>query len=171
MGKQERAAADPIRHSNPAETSCPDCGGQVPGGVAGCRALFGELQIRNQKIGDLNLLRLAVDSYCLQHPEPYMHSKKSQTAHLVSMCWQLEFAASPAVWKALRARLEAHSDEPNLPVPEAKARISLADVFPVDETAAYRNAVREWAIAAWAVWTPHHALVRGWIQAAIAGKK
>ncbi len=168
MSKKERAAADPIRLSRPDETVCPDCGGAVPGGVAGCRKRFEELQVRNQRLGDLNLLRMCVDAYCLQHPEPYMHSTKSETAHLVSMCWLLEYSASPTVWKKLQSRLGDRQHEARLPVPTEKGGITLADVLPVAEQAAYRAAVRDWAHSAWQAWAQHHPTVRQWVEAAIS---
>ena len=133
MGKLEREAMDPIRLAKPEQAVCPDCGARVKGGVAGCRALFGELQIRNQQLGDLNVLRMCVDAYCLQHPEPYMHSTKSQTGHLVSMCWLLEYGASPAVWKSAHSRLRVSNSQPKLSAPARRGTVTLLDVFVVAE--------------------------------------
>ncbi len=167
MGKDERNAVDPIHRSRPDETFCPDCGGAVRGGVAGCRKRFEELQARNHRSGSISLLRMCVDAYCLQHPEPYMHSAKSETGHLASICWQLEYAASPAIWQKLQKHLNDRQDEPRLAVPATKGKITIADVFSLQDGAAYQAKVREWAESAWQAWSQHHATVRSWVSHAI----
>ena len=62
--------------------ACDRCGAVVSGGKAGCQKLFEEVIAR--EFGDYRYSRrhrLTVDTYSLQHPERYMRSGKSFTAH------------------------------------------------------------------------------------------
>lgn len=64
---------------------CSGCGLVVPGGAAGCRALFEELLARDfTNSAYFRVHRMMVDVYSLQHPE--RASAKSLAAHLTNLC-------------------------------------------------------------------------------------
>ena len=83
---------------------CEGCGLAIASGTAGCQAIMDELTARGFSDASYGRVhRLFVDTYCLQHPDPYCVSFKSFAAHLTGVCWTLEYGGSPGtVSEALR---------------------------------------------------------------------
>ncbi|HMA33097.1 MAG TPA: DUF5946 family protein [Chloroflexia bacterium] len=153
------AAADP---------RCPECGGAVRGGQAGCQALFEGLGA--QAYSDLRLAavhRLAVDTYCLQHIEPYCHSAKSYAAHLTGLCCGLEYGGQPTVYAAIQRWLNGPRRLEKPPVLWDRGPLTLVDVCAAGPGDAQPQRVREWASTVWAAYATQHDLARAWIAAAL----
>jgi hypothetical protein len=150
--------------------ACAGCGLPIEGGTAGCRAIFDALLARDfGEVAYFRLHRLLVDAYSLQHPEDYCASAKSFAAHATGLCWALERAGDRAVGsEALRRWLDgpAPVEKPTLP-PSRGAR-TIADVRAAADVAAYEVALERWARSTWDAYTPLHALVRGWVERALA---
>lgn len=149
---------------------CGGCGRSVEGGTAGCRAEFETLLARDfEDARFFAVHRMFVDCYCLQHPEDYCVSAKSLAAHLVGLAQIVEAEASPATGSAdLRSWLDGDKalDKPALP--EARGEVTLGDLAGIEDSAAWRKAVRGWADSIWAAYADLHPLARRW--AAEAGR-
>lgn len=160
-----RSSQDPER--------CPACGAAIPGGRAGCQALWDELTAR--AYGDLGYAAvhdLAFDAYCMQHLETYCRSAKSYAAHLTRLCCGLEYEGSPAVYAAIQKWLNGRAP---VEKPETLAnlgQLTIADVAVATSGAAYPGAeyralVRAWAESVWSAYAAQHELARSWIRAAL----
>lgn len=152
---------------------CAGCGLVVEGGTAGCQAIFEELTARDfSLVAYFRVHRMLVDTYCLQHPDPYCISAKSLAAHLMGLCWLIEHDGARAVGsEKLREWLDGTSrlDKPELP--SFRGKLTIADVHHTADPAAHGEAVERWARSTWEAYSPLHALARQWIQQALNGQK
>ncbi len=151
-----------------AEDRCAACGARVPGGEAGCHALWDSLAA--QSLSDLRLAALrdlAFDSYCMQHLERYCRSAKSYLAHLARLCCGMEWGGDPSVYAAIQRSLNgtiAASKPERLPFLGA---MTVADLAPADGHVPEPEQVRAWAASVWAAYAPQHEIARRWIQGAL----
>lgn len=151
---------------------CEGCGGAVEGGTAGCRAIFERLIARDY--GDPAYYaaghRLLVDTYALQHPEPYCRSAKSLAAHLCGLCQILERGASPTSGDSgLTSWLDGRLELSKPDVPAARGELTIVDVATATDAgdvADHARAVRRWAESTWTAYAPLHDLARAWIARA-----
>jgi hypothetical protein len=147
---------------------CDECGFEIAGGRAGCKAHFNNFTARD--FSDplyFRSHRLFVDAYCLQHPEDYCRSSKSLAAHLAGLCAILEKGASPATGMAqLHAWLDGDRQIEKPRLPEMRGARTVGDL-PLQATPEqWSDAVIAWARA---VWDAYHALqpqARAWLEAA-----
>ena len=135
----------------------------------GCWAAYGRVLAREyQDRRFFAVHRLTVDAYAVQHPGvPSRQSIQSVGVHLVRLCLFLERGLSPedandAMLAAAARKAEYFWLEP----PASLGAITVADLEAAADPEAHVAAVRAWAAQMWAVWTPHHATVRGWAGAA-----
>lgn len=159
---------------------CLGCGGMFPdvdgpvhrymASSPGCWAAYGEVLAR--EYSDPRLLevhRLSVDAYAVQHPgSPSDQSIRSVGVHLVRLCLFLEHGLSPE--DANRAMLEAGRRKHEfvwLEPPASLGKTTVADVVATSPVGRHRSVVQEWARDAWAAWSPHHETVRSWLPARI----
>ena len=106
--------------------------------------------------------RLAVDCYCLQHPDRYCVSAKSLAAHLTGACWALEFGGGEGL-KALQSWLNGRVPLAKPPLPSSFGRVTVVDV---STAAALAPAVDTWARSIWAAYSELHDLARAWVRTA-----
>ena len=61
--------------------------------------------------------RLLVDSYALQHLDPYCRTAKELIYHIASLCCGLEFGGSPAIYATLQRSIDGqfHAARPTPP--------------------------------------------------------
>ena len=107
--------------------------------------------------------RLAVDCYCLQHPDRYCVSAKSLAAHLTGACWALEFGGGEQGLKALQSWLNGRVPLAKPALPSSFGEVTVAEVNASRELV---QAVDAWARSAWGAYSELHDLARGWVRAA-----
>jgi uncharacterized protein DUF5946 len=149
---------------------CGGCGLTVDGGTAGCRAIFDRLAL--PALADNPFVpwrRLLVDTYSLQHPDPFCVSATSLAAHLTGLGWILEYRGDAASGSdQLRRWLNSRPVlvKPPLPSSYGDVRIdALLETGSADEIAA---AVRRWAETTWQAYAALHPTARDWIARALA---
>lgn len=108
---------------------CSGCGALLPGGKGGCVGLYNELLARDYTNALYACVHmLMVDCHSLQHPED--HGVKSNAAHLLSLCWQVEYSLRPGTrmpeW--IRKEFDGKPDVEKLAPPRERGRITVADV-------------------------------------------
>jgi Family of unknown function (DUF5946) len=75
------------------------------------------------------LHRMAVDIYCLQHPDRYCASAKSLAAHLMGLCWFMTHTGTRAIGpEALRAWLDGTPRLEKPKLPSFRGKLTIADV-------------------------------------------
>jgi hypothetical protein len=148
---------------------CSGCGLILAGGTEACERMFQALVGRGfSDASYAQVHRLMVDTYCLQHPDRYCASAKSLAAHLTGLCWILEHDGSRAVGEQnLRKWLDGPSPVERPAIPSARGHLTIADVFPSKDLAAYLQAVERWARATWDAYASLHPLAREWIRRTI----
>jgi len=148
-----------------ADEACDECGWAVLGGRAGCRDRFDAYLARD--FSDplyFRSHRLFVDAYCLQHPDQFCRSAKSLAAHLVGLCWTLEEGAGSAVGpERLRRWLDGARELTKPALPAARGAVTIGDLPVGADAAGWAAAVRAWAEAVWAAYSPLHPLARDWL--------
>jgi hypothetical protein len=137
----------------------------VAGGVTGCQELFDQLSARTLEGLDVPypVRRLAVDCYCLQHPDRYCVSAKSLAAHLTGACWALEFGGGEQGLKALQSWLNGRVPLTKPGLPSSFGDVTVADVT---RAAGVAKGVEAWARSTWESYSELHAIARDWVRAA-----
>lgn len=149
-----------------AAAACSGCGLSLPGATAGCQGLFEELSGRaNTHVAYGRAHRMAVDAYCLPHPDRYFASK-SLAAHLGGLCWAFEHRAHPAVGRALLRWLDGPRRVQKPSLPSFRGARTIAEVLGVPPEH-HPDAVERWARAIWEAYEPLHDAARGWIRTAL----
>jgi CTP:molybdopterin cytidylyltransferase MocA len=161
---------------------CPGCAALLPprpggptheylGASAACWIAFGELAAREfGEAGYGRLHRHTVDVYAVQHPgADGRRQRQSVAVHLIGLCHWLEHGLSAAQLTPITQRLA--SDKRDWPwlEPPAWYDMTVVDLLPAAEVAAYERLVRLWAESVWDGWSAHHAAVRAWAREAIVG--
>ncbi|HKW89940.1 MAG TPA: DUF5946 family protein [Candidatus Acidoferrales bacterium] len=148
--------------------SCESCGAPNIGGSAGCRALFNQIGARSyENPGYAAVHELLVDTYCLQHPEPYCHSAKSYAAHLTRMCCGIERGGDRKTYRAIHIWLSgpAKIERPeNIP---SRGTVTITHVQAARNVEEHQKFIREWAESVWKAYASQHALARQWLAAAL----
>jgi hypothetical protein len=114
------------------------------------------------------LRRLVEDTYAAQHPGvPCRRAMQSVAIHLMGLCVLIEREGEERRLIPILGRMPArttlglHWLAP--PVPNGK--LTVVDVVKAGPDAAHGPAVEAWARDVWKAWSPHHATVRGWLDA------
>lgn len=164
--------------SRPNPAACPGCGLALPeldapapahlGVSPACWALYGRLLVREYgHLADGLVHRLTVATYAVQHPGiPEQRSLGSTAAQLIALCLVLERGASA---QQTTTRLATILERPPafrwLEPPRPNGTINVADVVAARTPDEHARLVGRWASDVWSSWAPHHAVVRGWIDA------
>ncbi len=151
------------------EVRCVGCGLPVPGGTAGCQALFDGLiarEISDYRYGRYH--RLAVDCYCLQHPYRYCVSAKSLMAHLGGLCCAFHYGANPDVYKALQRSLNGLPSLQKPPLPASRGTLTIANVLHAYDPESYTRELHRWAQSVWDAYAGLQAFARSWIERILA---
>lgn len=146
--------------------SCSGCGLVTAGGTSGCQAIFDELAARAwSDVAYGRIHRLAVDVYCLQHPDAYMESAKSAAAHILGVCAALEHENNPLIVHMIHQWLSGPSRLEKPAIPAFRGATTVADIAaaPADP-AQYARAVRNWARTTWAAYASLHPVARAWLK-------
>lgn len=149
--------------------NCPSCGAPDVGGLTGCDDEFSRLigrEFSNPLL--FRAHRLTVDAYCLQHPEKYMISTKSATAHLSCICWSLEFSESLHLPPALKRFVDGPRTFTRIAVPPELHRgsINITHLNELSDPTKYLIKAREWANSAWSAWPHAWEQTRAWVKEA-----
>jgi len=145
--------------------TCAECGREVHGGTAGCRADFDALVARdfsNVLFGRWH--RLLVDVYALQHPETFCISAKSFAAHLGGLCCWMERGGDAETYRALQRSLNGPSQRVKPELPHVRGAQTLASVLGMDDPKAYGESVERWAADVWAAYAALHATARTYLD-------
>ena len=102
--------------------------------------------------------RLAVDAYCLQHPDRYCVSAKSLAAHLTGLCWAVEFGGGESGLKSLQAWLNGRVDLIKPPLPASFGRLTIAEVEPTIPS------IDRWAHSVWDAYSGLRETARAWVR-------
>jgi hypothetical protein len=135
----------------------------------GCWAAFGRVLAREYSDQQfLEVHRLTVDSYAVQHPGQASHqSIQSVGVHLVRLCLFLEHQLTAE--RANSAMLIAARHKSRfcwLDPPASLGEITVASVDSAASADDHKAVVKAWAAQMWNVWAPYHEIVRGWASAA-----
>jgi uncharacterized protein DUF5946 len=164
-----------------ATNACPGCGLELPrydgpthayiGASPACWALYGELLAR--EYGELRYPpshRLTVDVYAVQHPgAPERRAIQSVAVHLIALCLVLERGVATVTVRDLMQRVLARPSALEwLEPPAPNGTITVRDVLASRDLAEHAANVERWARDVWDAWSPHHARVRGWIEAGLS---
>lgn len=155
----------------PTEPRCPECGGPVAGGRAGCQALWDELMAR--AMTDLRyqaVYRLAFDTYCMQHVDTYGVSAKSYAAHLMGLCCGVEHDGRAAVYDVIHRSLNGRAGLERPASPRARGSITLMTVAAAPDPEEHARRVHAWAENVWSAYAPQHDLARALLSAALGGR-
>lgn len=145
-------------------TRCTGCGLVLAGGTQACQALFDwELPTRSTDVRYARMHRMAVDAYCLQHPDRYCVSAKSLAAHLMGLCVALECPDPPSLLPATQRWLNGNPALTKPPLPRDRGELTILSILDVREPEAFAEAVQRWAHSTWQAYEPLHPLAREWI--------
>ncbi|HHG88869.1 MAG TPA: hypothetical protein ENJ90_00130 [Devosia sp.] len=134
----------------------------------GCWAAFGKVLAREYSEPELlEIHRLSVDAYAVQHPgEPSPQTIGSIGVHLIRLCLFHEYDLTPE--HANDAMLKVSKNKGSfvwLEPPGSLGPITVGDVVKSNSVEEHKSAVREWAKGAWEAWSPHHRQIRTWLSA------
>ncbi|MFQ5708529.1 MAG: DUF5946 family protein [bacterium] len=140
-----------------------------------CKEMFDTILVRefsDFRYGRVH--RLTVDTYSLQHPDPYMISAKSFAAHLTGMCCFMEYGNDRDLLRLLRQWLDGKKqlDKPELL--DHVGDLTIVHIIDAKDAAAHIRLVQEWAAAVWKAYAVYHYLAKEWIGRAkqvCTGKK
>jgi hypothetical protein len=147
---------------------CPECGAAISDGRAGCQALLDSLNTRARTdMAYAPTLRLAFDTYCMQHPDTYCRSAKSYAAHLMGLCCGTDFAGNPAIYAVIHRWLNGPKALEKPPVLTDRGAMTVVDIASAPDAATYGQLVHQWAACVWASYHSQHQLAHDWIAAAL----
>jgi hypothetical protein len=116
--------------------------------------------------------QMLVDTYAAQHPGvPGRQSSQSVAVHLMSLCAQLERGLQPehATARMHAYLVDARGQRPTfawLEPPPSLGATTVVDVHAAETADELNRLLATWARDVWTAWTPHHAPVRTWLDAA-----
>ncbi len=106
---------------------------------------------------------MAVDAYCLQHPDRYCASATSVAAHLTGLCAALEYPRHPSLLRALQRRLRGKPALRRPVPPTVRGALTIADVRAATDPDAHDLMIERWARSVWEAYEPLHSVAREWI--------
>jgi Family of unknown function (DUF5946) len=160
---------------------CPGCGAPLPGDPNGphhrymtsssaCWEHFGAVIAREfSQPGWGSEHRLTVDTYASQHPgEDDRKQRQSVAIHLVALCHRVEHHLDAKALLLATQEMTAEKREwPRLDPPR-RYPMTVMDVAKAKAAEEHLRLVRDWAATTWSAWAPHHGVIRGWADAALA---
>src|SRR3954452_4292100 len=155
------------RHST---DRCGGCGLIVAGGTGACRAMFDRIAM--PALADnpfLRWRRLLVDTYSLQHPDPFCVSATSLAAHLTGLGWILEYRGDAASGsEQLRRWLNSKPVLVKPPLPSSYGHVRIDALLEARSPDEVAGAIQRWADATWQAYAGLHPIARKWIEQALA---
>lgn len=131
-----------------------------------CWAVYGEVLAREYASPDLmDIHRLSVDAYAVQHPGKVSPSTINSVAiHLMRLCLLLEQGLDMQFANdAIRTLAEDKRSFYWLTPPASLGSITVVDLWRAESTEEHRKIAKAWAMSAWQAWAPHHATIRKWL--------
>jgi hypothetical protein len=133
-----------------------------------CWAIYGEVLAREYSNPDLlEIHRLSVDAYAVQHPGKESSSTINSAAiHLMRLCLLLEQGldmrfANDAIQALASEKRSFHWLTP----PSSVGSVTVVDLWKTQSVEEHRMIANAWAMSAWKAWAPHHETIRKWLQA------
>jgi hypothetical protein len=153
------------------ESQCSECGAAIDGGRAACRRLFEHYsELARTDIAYGSVHRLLVDTYCMQHLDPYGVSAKSFAAHLMGLCWGVERGGGPAGYAAIPRFLDGNVSLERPPDPLTRGMITLSGVARAADASVHRALVEQWSRDVWQAYESHHTLAHDWLSRALSSR-
>ncbi len=172
--------------TTPDATTCPDCGAPILAGRRACRELFHEVNQRLQadtwprlsetrpaSLGEtrprvaaaaVRIGRLLVDSYALQHLDPYCRTAKELIYHIASLCCGLEFGGSPAIYATLQRSIDGHFQAARPTRPGDLGDLTIVILTDDTDDNDRIDRVEAWAQSVWDAYSNLQPLGRDWIK-------
>lgn len=110
--------------------------------------------------------RLTVDTYSLQHPDPYMISAKSFAAHLTGMCCAMEYGNDRNLLRILQEWLNGKKQLEKPKLLDNLGSLTILHVANAPDGAEHARLVKEWASDVWDAYGEYHGLAKEWIESA-----
>ena len=143
---------------------CPLCRAPRVGGLEGCHTILHRLQLEFGLGLRESLGRMAVDAYCLQHPEIYCLSAKSYAAHLAFMAAWMDYSSDMnTIVIALRG-FDGPFEEVKPPVLEHRGSLTMADLQSVQTRAELEQKMTAWGQNVWEAYTFLHDTAREYLR-------
>ena len=156
--------------------TCPGCGARLRPvlgpvhaymtGSPACWQAFGRLLAA--EYGDpalMDIHRLSVDTYAVQHPGDATDRRAIQSVglHLARLFVQLENPRGPKETNNVMLGFSARKASLIALAPPRSFAVTVADVTPHAGTPAHADKVRQWARATWQDWSAQHDYIRKWV--------
>lgn len=110
--------------------------------------------------------RLTVDTYSLQHPDPYMISAKSFAAHLTGICCVMKHGNDRQLLKTLQRWLNGKRELQKPALLEHVGGLTISHVENASDEVEHQKLVQEWAADVWQAYATYHDLAERWIEMA-----
>jgi len=110
--------------------------------------------------------RLTVDTYSLQHPDPYLISAKSFAAHLTGMCCAMEYDNDRNLLRILQQWLNGKKQLEKPKLLDNVGNLTISSVVRAGDGTEHAKLVKEWAENVWDAYALYHNLAREWIDMA-----
>jgi hypothetical protein len=148
---------------------CSECGARIEGGRDACRRVFDRYSaLASTDIAYGRSHWLLVDTYAMQHLDPFCISAKSFAAHIMGLCWAVEHGGGPAGYAAIPRWLNGTVPLEKPPAPLTRGATTLIDVANGSDRVQHASLVQAWARHVWSAYNPHHELARRWLSLALA---
>ena len=127
-----------------------------------CWAMFGELNaLLLTDPAAAGCRQWCVDAYAVQHPgEPNDQAIQSVACHLLSLYSTLVLKMPLEKAPGIITRAAARKGHYRWLTPPSAHTMSVVDVLRDRQN--LRDAARQWALAAWDAWRPHHEQIKVW---------
>lgn len=165
-----------MTHTRPDMHPCPGCGALFPEADGpthaymtsspACWAAFGRLLAAEYSgTAPMDIHRLCVDSYAVQHPGDGVDRRAIQSVglHLARLYVQLETRPDPVKTNRIMLGFAARKHTLVALTPPAKFTLTSADIAPFAGSDKHADKVMGWAKTTWRDWHAHHAYIRDWI--------
>ncbi len=110
--------------------------------------------------------RLTVDTYSLQHPDPYLISAKSFAAHLTGMCCAREYDNDRNLLRILQQWLNGKKQLEKPKLLDNLGSLTISYVVSAGDGTEHAKLVKEWAENVWDAYALYHNLAREWTETA-----
>lgn len=115
--------------------------------------------------------KLRVDTYCMQHPDPYMISAKSFAAHFLGLCITIGHNDDPYLLKSIQDWKFGTGliEKPKLL--DFVGELTISHIVHAQNRDSYERLLQEWAESTWQAYASYHELADEWLSMAVAAQK
>lgn len=136
-----------------------------------CTVMWHEVILKEEEFyGQAKGNKLRVDTYCMQHPDPYMISAKSFAAHFLGLCITLVHNNDPFLLKSIREWNFGTGliEKPELP--EFVGELTISHIVNAQHRVSYERLLHEWAEKTWQAYASYHDLAEKWLRMAVGAQ-